>query len=191
MENVRFVVVSDTPSLESSQVTGMWIKRFKKKKYFVINIICCVCVCYLIKFPPVNMFMKVLSPPFMCQSSIILLYCNSIIPSQEYTKVWRERIGSIKRHQDSNQRKGECVLWHGSVFAKEEWVRTYKYPLFCAWLIGLLMSNVDCLFFSLYLNLVLGNVNVTLLSNQAKYVNLPEMSIILSNMSNIFLDYGK
>lgn len=100
-----------------------------------------------------------------------------------YSKVRAELRGEgariNKRHQDTNQRERKCVLWHGSVSAKEKRVGTTgdihshtrrwkKNPI--------QFSDCCCCYcvFRLYLNLVLGNVNVTLLSNQAKLVSKTE-----------------
>lgn len=103
---------------------------------------------------------------------IIVSFCSQVRAS-----VWRERTRTNNGHQNTNQRKRECVLWYGSIFAKEKRVSTSfrtdhslnitdrQWDL----VLNLFMCFCVCVF-RLYLNLVLGNVNVTLLSNQAKYV---------------------
>lgn len=92
--------------------------------------------------------------------------------SQVHTNMWRETTRTNNRHQNTNQRKGKCVLWYGGVFAKEKWVSTmFQLTIQLSLQKVRFCSHFFCVcFFRLYLNLVLGNVNVTLLSNQAKYV---------------------
>lgn len=93
-----------------------------------------------------------------------------IFGTQVCANLRRGGIDPNRRSQNTNQRKRKCLLWHGSIFAKEKRVSA----IFHTSTFNLAKFNFGVLYLyhlRLYLNLVLGNVNVTLLSNQAKYVS--------------------